>query len=82
MNIATSHTRLDTESPRHGALLVGCVVASADVPDLETAALGLTDRHPKSTAEQRLDMILRRGILATLDDLNLPRAGSNPDEDG
>ena len=73
--------RLDPPPPA-GALLVGCVVSAAFVPALGNVAEALRARHPKATAEQLLDMIFLRGIVGYTDDYALPRAGSNPDEDG
>lgn len=81
MNLATSHTRLDTEAPQHGALLVGCAVSETFVPALEAVAVELAKHHPKASTPQLLDMIFLRGIIGFTAELNLPRPGSNPDED-
>lgn len=80
MNAAAVADRIDTPPPA-GALLVGCVVAAAFVPALEHIVDALRDHSPNATDAQLLDMILLRGIVAYTDELNLPRIGSNPDQD-
>lgn len=66
---------------REGAALVGCSVSNAFVPALYAVARALAERHPQATADQLLDMIFLRGIVGFTDDLNLPRVGSNGDDD-
>lgn len=81
MNHSLARERIDAPLPPAGAHLIGVVVAAAFVPALETVAAALRDRSPAATDPQLLDMIFLRGLVGYTDDLNLPRIGSNPDQD-
>lgn len=76
----TSHP-FDIDRAEGGALLVGCAVSPTFVPALENVAQALAERHPKASTDQLLDLIFLRGLVGFTDDMNLPRPGSNTDED-
>lgn len=44
-------------------------------------ATALLERHPTYSNDQIREMIVVRGITGYMADMNVPRAGSNPDED-
>lgn len=46
-------------------------VSPTFLPALEAVSEELERRHPKSTAEQRLDMVFQAGIIASLRDLGV-----------
>lgn len=72
----------DSVSFTQDALLVGCSVSGTFIPALEQVVEALQARHPKATTDQLLDMVFLRGLTGCINDMNLPRTGSNPDVDG
>lgn len=70
------------ESPREAREIeFATVVGPTFAPALIDVAAELTRRHPTYSTDQIREMIVVRGVNGFIDDLNLPRADSNRDED-
>ena len=64
-----------------GTVTVSACVSPTLGHALEMVMDELRKRQPRATDAQRLDMIFTRGLVGMVDDYNLPRVGSNEDED-
>ena len=57
------------------------VVSPSDAAETIAVAIELQERFPTLSNDQIREKIVHRGVMGFVSDFNLPRAGSNLDED-
>lgn len=68
--------------PSTGIRCTICCVSATLAPVLDIDLDHLQEQHPKATRAQLVDELLALGIVEYHRRHQLPRPGSNPDEDG